>query len=317
MAKTAIKAVETGQIKFHPKKWEKVYLDWLSNINDWCISRQIWWGHKIPLDGVNDVLDTWFSSPLWPFAALGWPRKTSALKEFYPTNTLSTARDIINLWVARMVFSGLEFMEKPPFENVLIHPTVVNKEGKRMSTGGDPLELIDKYGADATRFGLTYQVLDNQDIKFSEDSILAGKKFANKIWNASRFVLSQIGNKKVALLTEKQIKNAIFQKKLTAADKKILKQLAGAAKRINADLEKFHFGQAAHFVYDFFWRDFCAQYIEAAKKQDRPETKQILAYALLQSLILLHPFIPFVTEAIYQKLPFKQEKFLMIEKWPN
>jgi len=320
LAKMAIQAVETNQVKFHPLKWEKVYLDWLSNIKDWCIPGQIWWGHKIPIDGVDDVLDTWFSSALWPLTILGWPKKTKDLKEFYPTDTLSTARDIINLWVARMVFSGLEFMKKAPFENVFIHPTVVNKEGKRMSkslgTGVDPLKLIDQYGADATRFGLAYQVLDNQDIKFSEDSILAGKKFTNKIWNASRFVLQQIEGKKINLSTPSQIKSAKFQKNLTGADKKILKQLADTAKKINADLEKFRFGHAAHILYDFFWRDFCDKYIEAVKKQDTKETKQVLVYVLTQSLILLHPFIPFVTESIYQKLPFKREKFLMIEKWP-
>jgi len=315
LAKIAIKAVKSGEVKFHPKRWEKVYLDWLENIKDWCISRQIWWGHKIPIDGVDDVLDTWFSSALWPFATLGWPEETNDLKRYYPTSTLSTARDIINLWVARMVFSGLEFTKKAPFSDVLIHPTVLNKDGKRMSkslgTGVDPLELVEKYGADATRFGLAYQTLDNQDIKFAEDNILMGKKFANKIWNASRFALLQIGDVKLP-----PDKISPTDKKLTSADKTILKKLKVTGKKITQDLENFRFGYAAHSVYDFFWHDFCDKYIEAAKKQDNLQTKQVLAYVLVESLKMLHPFMPFVTETIYQNLPFKKEKFLMIENWP-
>ena len=168
----------------------------MANIKDWCVSRQIWWGHKIPIDGVDDVLDTWFSSALWPFATLGWPDKNSKdLKEFYPTQALSTDRGIINLWVARMIFSGIEFMKEKPFSQIIIHPTVLAKDGRRMSkslgTGIDPLILIDKYGADAMRFGLIYQMMGGQDIKFDESHLLAGKKFANKIWNAARFVALQ------------------------------------------------------------------------------------------------------------------------------
>src|SRR3989339_1278741 len=198
LAKKALSPVQNGEINFNDDKWKKVYLDWLSNIKDWCISRQIWWGHKIPLDGVDDVLDTWFSSALWPFAALGWPDKNSKdLKEFYPTQVLSTARDIINLWVARMIFSGLEFTNEKPFSNIIIHPTVLAKDGRRMSkslgTGIDPLILIDKYGADAVRFGLIYQMMGGQDMKFDESHLLAGKKFANKLWNISRFVITQNG----------------------------------------------------------------------------------------------------------------------------
>ncbi len=312
LAQMAIKAVKSGEIEIHPKKWEKVYFNWLENIRDWCISRQIWWGHKIPIDGVDDVLDTWFSSALWPLATLGWPKKTNDLKEFYPTNVLSTARDIINLWVTRMIFSGLEFKKKIPFNQVLIHPTVLNKEGQRMSkslgTGINPLELIDQYGADATRFGLAYQTLDNQDIKFSQDNIIAGKKFANKIWNASRFVLMQIGNEKVNLKEPNP-------KKLSSADKKILKQLELTKKKIDQDLDKFRFGYALHLLYDFFWHDFCDIYLEEAKKQESPETKEILAFVLIESLKMIHPFMPFVSESIYQNLPFKKEKFLMIENW--
>ena len=318
LAKVAMEAVKSGKVKFHPKRWEKVYFDWLDNIRDWCISRQIWWGHKIPIDGVDDVLDTWFSSALWPFAVLGWPKKTKDLREFYPTDTVSTARDIINLWVSRMIFSGLEFNKKPPFKDVIIHATILNKDGQRMSkslgTGRNPLELVSQYGADATRFGMIYQVLNNQDIKFAEENILMGKKFANKIWNANRFVLAQIGNAKIIVPDAKSLAK---NKNLTAADKRILKKLSAITKKIDKNLENFQFGKAAHSLYDFFWHDFCDKYIEEAKKQDNLQTKKILAFVLLNSLKLLHPFMPFVTEIIYQKLPFAKRDCLMVEEWPK
>ncbi len=240
LAEMAIKAVKSGQVKFQPKSFEKIYFDWLKNIRDWCISRQIWWGHKIPLKGEEDVLDTWFSSALWPFATLGWPppsKKEASLApkgrapkndldKFYPTNVLSTARDIINLWVARMIFSGLEFTEKIPFQTVFIHPTVLTKEGKRMSkslgTGKDPMLLIEKYGADATRFGISWQILGNQDIRFVEDNILMGKKFCNKIWNAARFLLMQ----KPPLINADSVRRfSLIKKGLTQAYKKIIKSL--------------------------------------------------------------------------------------------
>ena len=324
LAKVAIKAVKSNKVKFVPKRWEKVYLDWLKNIKDWCISRQLWWGHKIPIKGVNDVLDTWFSSALWPFATLGWPEKTKDLKTFYPTDILITDRGIINLWVARMIFSGFEFMKKEPFHKAYIHATVLTKEGKRMSkslgTGVDPIELIEKYGADATRFGITYQVTENQDLKFVEDNIFMGKKFCNKIWNASRFVLFQIGNTKI-----KAKGRASNCKALTASDKKILKTLDKIKKSVSKDLESFQFGKAAHSLYDFFWHDFCDKYIEIAKSQiqnpktnkEKENTQKILLYVLLDSLKLLHPFIPFITEEIYQKLPIiKKQKYLIVETWP-
>ncbi len=321
LATQAIKAVKSGQIKFHPKHWEKVYFDWLKNIKDWCISRQIWWGHRIPLEGETDVLDTWFSSALWPLATLGWPKKTADLKKFYPTDTLSTARDIINLWVARMIFSGLEFMKKVPFSDVYIHATVLNKEGQRMSkslgTGLDPLELINQYGADATRFGLTYQTFAGQDMKFTEDNIIMGKKFANKIWNASRFVLNQTGDNKLEIPNDKQIASSKFQKTLSSADKKIIKKLKLTAQKMTKELDNYHFGRAAHLIYDFFWHDFCDQYVETSKKQNNQQTKQVLAYLLINSLKLLQPFMPFVSETIYQKLPFKEKELLMIENWPE
>lgn len=318
LAKMAEKPVKEGKIKFHPKSFEKPYFDWLKNIKDWCISRQIWWGHKIPLKEEKDVLDTWFSSALWPFATLGWPSSVKDLKTFYPTDVLSTARDIINLWVARMIFSGIEFMEKIPFKDVYIHSTILTKEGKRMSkslgTGVDPINLINDYGADATRFGIAYQIMGGQDMRFVKDNMIMGKKFCNKIWNASRFVLSQNPNVKLQILNKLQIPNPKF----TNADKKILKQLNKTTKSVNNDLENFRFGKATHTLYNFFWHDFCDVYIEASKKQNNKEAQKILLYVLSSSLKLLHPFIPFITEEIYQKLPIKdKKKCLMIEEWPK
>jgi len=323
LAKLAIKPVKEGKIKFHPKSFEKPYFEWLKNVKDWCISRQIWWGHKIPIDGENDVLDTWFSSALWPFAAMNWPDKGSKdLKTFYPTDVLSTARDILNLWVARMIFSGMEFTGKIPFKDVYIHATVLTRDGKRMSkslgTGINPMDLIEKYGADATRFGIAYQVMGGQDMKFVEDNILMGKKFCNKIWNASRFVLGQIGNFQFSISNFQSNSNSQFKKnKLTTADKKILKALEKTTGSVNKDLKNFKFGKAAHSLYDFFWHDFCDRYIEQSKKRQDGKTKQVLFYILLNSLKLLHPFMPFLTEEIYQQLPAKNKKIcLMAEEWP-
>jgi len=315
LAKTAIKAVKSGKVKLRPKRWEKLYFDWLKNVRDWCISRQIWWGHKIPIEGTEDVLDTWFSSALWPFAALGWPEKTKDLKTFYPTNVLSTDRGIINLWVSRMIFSGMEFMKKAPFQDIYIHATVLTREGKRMSkslgTGIDPINLIEKYGADATRFGIAYQIMKGQDIRFVEDNIVMGKKFCNKLWNASRFVLMQV-DQDLTLNKKLNLRN------LTSADKKILKALDKTVKSVNKDLENYKFGKAAHTLYDFFWHDFCDKYLEDAKKQKDKQTQQILLQTLLTSLKLLHPFMPFITEEIYQKIPLKnKEPCLMIAQWPH
>jgi valyl-tRNA synthetase len=313
LAKLAEEPVKNGKIKFHPKSFEKPYLAWLKNVRDWCISRQLWWGHKIPIEGEESVLDTWFSSALWPFATLS-PKD---LKTYYPTQFLSTARDIINLWVSRMIFSGMEFMKKPPFKDVYIHATVLTKDGRRMSkslgTGINPIELIERHGADAVRFGLAYQVMGNQDIKFSEDSIIMGKKLCNKIWNASRFVLQQIGITNCQLPISKPT-----DRKLTSADKKILKQLDVTIKSVNKDFEEFKFGKIAHTLYEFFWHKFCDIYLEKSKAQkDKKQTAKVLLYVLTTSLKIFHPFIPFLTEEIYQTLPIKdKKKCLMIEKWP-
>lgn len=328
LKKMAQQAVKKGKVKFYPPRWEKVYLDWLQKVRDWCISRQIWWGHKIPLKETEDVLDTWFSSALWPFAVLGWPKKTKDLKTFYPTQVLYTDPEIINLWVTRMIFSGLEFMGEVPFKNVYIHSTVLTRKGKRMSkskgTGVDPMKLIPKYGADATRFGIAYQVSTRQDLRFVEDNIAMGEKFCNKLWNASRFILLQFKQSKIS---PKQTGAKIPSSKadLSAADKRIIKKLKQTIEITDKYLEEFEFGKAAHQLYDFFWHDFCDQYIEEAKDQikdrnlpqDKKRTLQILTGVLINSLKLLHPFVPFITEELYQKFPLKQkEPCLMVEKWP-
>ncbi|MDP3762886.1 MAG: class I tRNA ligase family protein, partial [bacterium] len=258
-----------------------------------------------------DVLDTWFSSALWPFATLGWPEKTRDLEIYYPTQVLSTARDIINLWVARMIFSSEELLGKPPFSDIIIHATIMAKSGQRMSkslgTGVDPMDLVGKYGADATRFGLVWQAMGTQDIKWAEEHVVAGRKFLNKIWNASRFVLGQLEKPKP------KIKNA--------EDKKILAELKKVKKEANQRIEKYEFGQALHALHDFFWHKFCDRYLEESKKNLNPE---VLLYVLADSLKLLHPFLPFITEKIWEAMPIKDpasggagKKLLMIETWPR
>lgn len=327
LAKIAEKEVRSRRIQFHPKRFEKTYFDWLSNIRDWCISRQIWWGHRVPIKESNDVLDTWFSSALWPFVTLGWPEKTKDLKFFYPTHVLSTARDIINLWVTRMIFSGVEFMKKKPFSSIYIHPTILAKDGRRMSkslgTGVDPLKLIDKYGADATRFGLAWLLTGGQDIRFNEDTIIMGKKFCNKIWNATRFVMMQVDDKKSKLKIPS--KAEIAKLKLAGNEKRILRALNKTTKSVDKYLETFQFGKATQLLYDFFWHEFCDECIEKSKTRisesksetEKQKTKKVLFYTLLTSLKLLHPFVPFITEEIYQNLPIQnKKKCLMVEDWP-
>ncbi|MEK7629908.1 MAG: valine--tRNA ligase [Patescibacteria group bacterium] len=338
LAKLAKKAVENGKVEILPKNFEKPYFDWLENIRDWTISRQIWWGHQLPVyyckcadcdhaivsleqpkskcpkcdckeyRRSEEVLDTWFSSALWPFAGLS----ASDLKNYYPGNALITARDILNLWVARMIFSGLEFQGKLPFSKVFIHGTILTKEGKRMSkslgTGVDPLKYINEYGADATRFGIIWQA-NGQDIHWDETSITAGRKFCNKIWNASKFVLSNVS----------EMGKIEKFKPTTEADKKIIAALEKIKISSGKNIETFNFSEALHEIYDFFWHDFCDEYLEIAKSQLAEKktvetTKKILSYAIFESLKIIHPFMPFVTEEIYGILPIAGRKLLMIEK---
>ena len=320
LAKKALEPIRNGEIKFNDKRWEKLYTDWMSNIKDWCISRQIWWGHKIPIDGTDDVLDTWFSSALWPFATLGWPNKDSKdLKEFYPTQVLSTDRGIINLWVARMIFSGIDLMNEKPFSNIIVHPTVMAKDGQRMSkslgTGVDPLILIDKYGTDATRFGLIYQMMGGQDMKFDESHLFAGKKFANKLWNISRFIFSKIGEADYYLVIDvKKVLTETNQNEKESLD--LLEKLSKIVKKTNNDLESFEFGQSLHEIYDFIWHDFADKYLEYAKTKENDDVKKTLFTVLQISLKLLHPFMPFITEEIWSMMPGKN-KLLIIEQWPQ
>jgi valyl-tRNA synthetase len=348
LAEPAIEAVRDGRTKFHPKRWENVYYHWMENIRDWCISRQLWWGHRIPvfycdacgamvasMDDLKacpkcgssavrqdeDVLDTWFSSQLWPFATLGWPEQTPELAYFYPTNVLSTARDILFLWVARMVMSGMYFNDaEVPFEDVIIHPTVFNAEGKRMSkslgTGVDPLDLMEHYGADGMRFGLMLQVTGAQDLKFAEEKLLSSRNFANKIWNASRFVMMNLdGYEPGAPVAH------------TVADRWILSRLADLAVRVDEGLDTYEFGETARALYDFFWSEYCDWYIEMAKgrlfngtPEQRLAVQRVLVFVLDTSLRLLHPMMPFVTEAIWNNLPLPETDraaSLMIASWPD
>ena len=346
LAAPAIEAVRDGRVAYHPRRWENVYYHWMENIRDWCISRQLWWGHRIPVfycdacgevvasteDLVDcpkcsarvrqdeDVLDTWFSSQLWPFATLGWPEQTPELAYFYPTNVLSTARDILFLWVARMVMSGMYFNDgQVPFDDVIIHPTVFNAEGKRMSkslgTGVDPLDLMEHYGADGMRFGLMLQVTGNQDIKFAEEKLLSSRNFANKIWNASRFVLMNLEGYEPGA-PEPQ----------TVADRWILSRLADLSARVDEGLDAYEFGETARALYDFFWSEYCDWYIELAKGrlatggEQRQSVQRILVLVLDQALRLLHPIMPFVTDAIWRELPLPEADkpaSLMIAAWPD
>ncbi|MBE6355459.1 valine--tRNA ligase [Treponema sp.] len=336
LADKALKAWRDGEIVFYPRKWENTYCRWLENIRDWCISRQIWWGHRIPawycecgetivsredpvccpkcgagadkLKQDPDVLDTWFSSWLWPFSTLGWPETTEDLKAFYPTTALVTAYDIIFFWVARMIMAGLEFTGKAPFKDIYIHGLVRDKQGRKMSkslgNGIDPLEIIDQYGADALKFTLSFLCAQGQDILVDNDSFKMGSKFCNKIWNASRYILGNLEGRTLIPVKDEE---------LTELDRWIYSELNKVAASAREALDNYRYNDASSAVYEFFWNEFCDWYVEATKlsfwhgdEHEKDRAVSVLLNILEESLRLMHPFVPFVTEEIYSKLPLAQ-----------
>lgn len=344
LAGPAIKAVEDGQTKFVPKRFEKVYFHWLNNIRDWCISRQLWWGHRIPawycddcseitvsketptacahcgsthIHQDPDTLDTWFSSALWPFSTLGWPENTPEFEHYYPTNTLVTGYDIIPFWVMRMMFSGIEQTGKVPFDTVLIHGLVRDEQGRKMSkslgNGIDPLKVIDEYGADALRLMLATGNSPGNDMRFSDKKVEACRNFANKLWNASRFVHMNID--------DYDVKNEL-PSELETEDKWILHTLNNVAKEMNENIQSFELGIAVSKIYDFIWDCYCDWYIELAKARLQGEkaqsARQVLVWVLDKALKLLHPFMPFITETIWQTLPHADNReTIMLEAYPT
>ncbi|MBR5785197.1 MAG: valine--tRNA ligase [Clostridia bacterium] len=346
LAEPAIEAVRKGDVKFVPDRFSKIYYNWMENIQDWCISRQLWWGHRIPAYYCDkcaetvvsktqpdvcpkcgaksftqdpDTLDTWFSSALWPFSTLGWPDKTEDLQYFYPTDVLVTGYDIIFFWVARMIFSACEQMGEAPFKHVLIHGLVRDSQGRKMSkslgNGIDPLEVIDEYGTDALRFALTSGNAPGNDQRYLPEKVEAARNFANKIWNATRFVLLNFD--------EELDLSKVDKSKFTAADKWILSSCNKLIKEVTENLEKFELGVALSKVYDFMWDYFCDWYIEFAKPRlfdetepTRVEAQYVLNDVLVKCLKLLHPFMPFITEELYQSL-YKDADSIMISQWPE
>ena len=343
LAKPAIEVVKNGTVKFVPERFDKIYFNWMENIRDWCISRQLWWGHRIPawycadcgeiivskevphtcpkcgstkLDQDPDTLDTWFSSALWPFSTLGWPEKTPELMHYYPTSTLVTGYDIIFFWVARMIFSACEHMGEAPFNTVFIHGIVRDELGRKMSkslgNGIDPLLVIEKYGADALRFTLATGNSPGNDMRYSEKKVEASRNFANKIWNAARFILMNLdGSEKAPYIPES----------LETEDKWILSLFNKLAKEVTDNLDKFELGIAVQKLYDFIWDIFCDWYIEISKirlqqgGEKAEQVKAVLIYIMSETLKLLHPFMPFITEEIWQTLPHDGET-IMKSAWP-
>ncbi len=345
LATPAIDAVKNGETKFVPQRFEKVYFHWLENIKDWCISRQLWWGHRIPawycadcgeitvskedakacahcgsknIEQDPDTLDTWFSSALWPFSTLGWPEETADFKHYYPTNTLVTGYDIIPFWVMRMMFSGIEQTGEVPFDTVLIHGLVRDSQGRKMSkslgNGVDPLEIIDEYGADALRFSLATGNSPGNDMRYIPERVEASRNFANKIWNAARFILMNLEN-------ENEIPLELSA--LALEDKWILSKYNTLVKEVTDNLDKYELGLAVQKLYDFIWDVFCDWYIEICKsrlngedKKAKDTARSVLLYVFTNTLALLHPFMPFITEEIWQSLPHSGEA-LMITEWPK
>ena len=344
LAKPAIEAVKKGETKFVPGYFDKTYFHWLENIRDWCISRQLWWGHQIPAFYCDccgemvvtkdktavcpkcgkemrqdpDTLDTWFSSALWPFSTLGWPEKTEEMDYFYPTNTLVTGYDIIPFWVMRMMFSGLEHTGQVPFDTVLIHGLVRDSQGRKMSkslgNGIDPLEVIDKYGADALRFTLITGNAPGNDMRFYWERVEASRNFANKVWNASRFIMMNMPAQGIDL--------TVIPENLTIVDKWILSKMNTLTKDVTENLDKYELGIAADKIYQFIWEEFCDWYIEMAKPRlynDADDTKKAALWTLQKVLIdalkLLHPYMPFVTEEIFCTLQSEEES-IMVSSWP-
>ena len=358
LAEPAIKAVKEDDIKFVPKRYEKTYFNWMENIQDWCISRQLWWGHRIPayycdecghinvaktapekcekcgstkLHQDEDSLDTWFSSALWPFSTLGWPHNTEDLETFYPTNVLVTGYDIIFFWVARMIFSGLESMKQKPFSDILIHGIVRDSQGRKMSkslgNGIDPLEIIDKYSTDALRFSLILGTSAGNDIKYMPEKLDQASNFANKLWNAARFVTNSLVDDEEIIQFGKNIKdeNGLYKSEcLKIEDRWILNKLDNLIKTVTQNIDDYDLGIALENIYNFIWSEFCDWYIEMAKSRLYSENKQekiqvcfILNYVLGDSLKLLHPFMPFVTSEIYSKLVNYDDRDLMVSDWPK
>ena len=352
LAEPAIKAVREGETKFVPERFDKTYYHWMEDIKDWCISRQLWWGHRIPayyceecgemvvttdtpekcpkcgctkFNQDEDVLDTWFSSALWPFSTLGWPEDTADLKKYYPTSVLVTGYDIIFFWVARMIFSSIEEMGKAPFEYVLIHGLVRDSQGRKMSkslgNGIDPLEIIDQYGADALRFMLLNNISPGNDLRFSTEKIEAARNFANKLWNASRFAIMNLKDEEGNLLPIADMKDAKF----APEDRWMMATLNEAVSDITANMEKFEFALASQKINDLIWNNFCDWYIELIKPrlwngsdEEKASARCALVWVLKNLLKLLHPFMPFITEEIWSFLPKYEsaKQFLMLESWP-